>query len=133
MTDLEQDTPNPWRTLGSEIVWEDQYWRIRHDQAIQPDGTHTTYSYLEPVAEFVVVVALSQARTTYLVRQWRYPWGRNSWETPAGTCDTDETPIDTAKRELTEEAGVVAATWTDLGMAYGGATYSKPLHIFLAE
>lgn len=133
MTDLEIDGPNPWTSLSSEVVWEDPYWRIRHDQVIQPDGERSLYSYLEPSSEFVVVVPLSANGTTFLVRQWRYPWQRNSWETPAGTCDAGETPLETAKRELVEETGMSAASWTELGTAYGGATYSKPFHIFLAE
>lgn len=43
-----------------------------------------------------------------LVRQFRYPIRRWTLEIPAGTCDPGESPETTARRELEEEAGLLA-------------------------
>jgi 8-oxo-dGTP pyrophosphatase MutT (NUDIX family) len=129
---LELDGPNPWQTLATRVVWDDGWRRIREDDAIQPDGRRTAYSYFE-LPEFAVIVPITDQRTTFLVRQWRYPWGRNSWELPAGTCEADEAPADTAIRELAEEAGLIAARWTSLGIGYNSASFNMPYHIYLAE
>lgn len=131
--ELEIDGPNPWQTLGTRVLWEDRYRRIRQDDVIQPDGARTQYSYIEPTTEFVVIVPVSAHGTTFLVRQWRLPWSRNSWEAPAGTCEPGEPPLNTAKRELAEEAGLMAETWIDLGISFNSAAFSKPFHIFLAQ
>jgi 8-oxo-dGTP pyrophosphatase MutT (NUDIX family) len=131
-SDLELDGPNPWKTLDTQVVWEDSYYRVRQDDAIQPDGRRTVYSYIE-AREFAVVVPITDQRTTFMVRQWRYTWGRNSWELPAGICETGEAPADTAVRELAEETGLIAASWTSLGISYNSAAFNKPYHIYLAE
>jgi ADP-ribose pyrophosphatase len=47
-----------------------------------------------------------------MVRQWRQAAGRETLEIPAGTLDPGEEPATTAKRELAEECGVSAASWT---------------------
>lgn len=51
-----------------------------------------------------------------VLRQWRSAFGAFLWEIPAGTQDVeDEDPLTTAKRELREELGCEATTWTELG------------------
>src|ERR671934_211623 len=46
------------------------------------------------------------------VRQLREPARRHLLELPAGTCEPDEEPLATAKRELEEEAGLTGGDWT---------------------
>jgi 8-oxo-dGTP pyrophosphatase MutT (NUDIX family) len=66
----------------------------------------------------VAVVAIDDADRVVLVRQWRHPLGRATWEVPAGTRDVrGEEPAETARRELAEEAALAARTWRHLGSA----------------
>jgi ADP-ribose pyrophosphatase len=83
----------------------------------------------------VAVVALDDARRVVLVRQWRHPAGRALWEIPAGTRDRDgESEEETARRELTEETGFTARSWTVLGEGFLAPGYSTELmRFFLAE
>ena len=69
----------------------------------------------------------------YLVRQWRYPWQRNSWEIPAGHGEPGETVLEGAQRELAEEVGLRASTWQSLGTGYASATFNARYHLFLAS
>ena len=50
------------------------------------------------------VVALAADNRICLLRQFRHAVGGWIWELPAGKIDNREPPLDTARRELEEEA-----------------------------
>ena len=79
------------------------------------------------------IVALDEADQLYLVRQWRYPWRRNSWEIPSGGGEPEESPLEAAQREFAEEVGLVAAHWEPLGEGYSSATVDSHWYFFLAR
>jgi ADP-ribose pyrophosphatase len=56
-------------------------------------------------------------------------------EIPAGRLDpTDEGPEEAAKRELEEELGATASSWTRLGRMLASPGYSdEVIHLFAAE
>jgi ADP-ribose pyrophosphatase len=60
----------------------------------------------------VAIVAWDGERLA-MVRQWRHPAERELLEIPAGTIDPGETPLVTARRELTEETGLSADRWDE--------------------
>lgn len=49
---------------------------------------------------------------TWLVRQYRFPLKEFSWEIPEGGGDPKINPLESAKRELIEETGIIAKKWT---------------------
>jgi 8-oxo-dGTP pyrophosphatase MutT (NUDIX family) len=59
----------------------------------------------------VAIVAVDTERRVTLVRQLREPARKHLLELPAGTCEPDEEPLATAKRELVEEAGLTGGEW----------------------
>ncbi|WP_291378558.1 NUDIX hydrolase [Demequina sp.] len=83
----------------------------------------------------VVIVALNEVGEIYLVRQYRHPVGVECWEPPAGLRDVaDEPPVETAKRELHEEADLTAATWHVLADYFpSGGGSSEAVRVFLAR
>ena len=63
----------------------------------------------------VAVAAVDDQDRVLLIRQYRHPVAAYLWEIPAGLLDqADEDPLDCAKRELLEEAGVTATEWSPL-------------------
>ena len=63
----------------------------------------------------VAVAAVDDQDRVLLIRQYRHPVAAYLWEIPAGLLDqADEDPLDCAKRELLEEAGVTATDWSPL-------------------
>ncbi len=79
------------------------------------------------------IVPLSGKNSLIMIKQYRHAVGGYIWEIPAGTFDGDETPIDCAKRELTEETGFSANDWHKLGEITPLPGYSNErIHIFLA-
>ena len=70
-----------------------------------------------------------------LIRQYRHPVGRLLWEIPAGLRDVaGEPPLETARRELLEEAGYLAADWRVLADFFTSpGISSERLRVFLAR
>ena len=105
---------------------------LRDDLIRFPDGAEALYTVVaNPDSAFVV--PLFDNGDTMLVRQWRHAWETSSWEVPAGTFDSDEDPLECARRELAEETGLVAARYRSLGVVHGAAFLTGRAHLFLAE
>jgi len=79
------------------------------------------------------VVAIDANRNVCLLHQFRHAANGYLWELPAGKIDNKEPPLDTARRELTEEAGATAATWESLGdFVSSPGVFTEVVHLFLA-
>jgi ADP-ribose pyrophosphatase len=63
----------------------------------------------------VALIVVDAEGRWLLVRQYRYPAGRELLEIPAGTCEGDEAPEATAAREIREETGYRAASMERIG------------------
>jgi 8-oxo-dGTP pyrophosphatase MutT (NUDIX family) len=106
---------NPWRTKSSRIVYQNAWIRVREDQVTRPDGGPGIYGVIE-IRPSVGVVAINDRDEIVLVGQWRYSLSRYSWEVPRGGSHAGETDmLEVAKRELAEEAGLIADRWQVLG------------------
>jgi ADP-ribose pyrophosphatase len=83
----------------------------------------------------VAVAAVDERGRVLLIRQYRHPVGAFMWEIPAGLLDqAGEDPLECARRELLEEAGVTAQDWApllDLALSPGGT--SERIRIFRAS
>jgi 8-oxo-dGDP phosphatase len=130
---LELAGPNPWQTSSRRVVFDDGRLRLFEDRVIQPDGQPGAYAYLEVATPIVAVVPVDQDNAVYLVRQWRYPWGHNSWELPSGGANPGELALNAARRELAEEVGLQASEWQALGGGYSSATIKSEWHFYLAR
>jgi len=134
MTDLlDISGENPWQTNATEVLFDNGHMRLRQDSVIQPDGLPGRYAYVEVPWHVVGIVPIADDGRVYLVRQWRYPWRRNSWEIPAGRGEPNETPLEGAQRELAEETGLHAAHWEPLGTGFGSAAIDAFYHLYLAR
>ncbi|TMF15275.1 MAG: NUDIX hydrolase [Chloroflexi bacterium] len=114
-------------------IFEGRLLRVYDDEVRFDDGAVAHREVVEHPGA-VCIVALDGSGRVALVRQWRHAIGRAVWELPAGTRDrAGEAPEETARRELLEEVGVTAATWTRLGAWPLAPGYSSEvMHFFLA-
>jgi ADP-ribose pyrophosphatase len=80
------------------------------------------------------VVAVDGAGRVCLVRQYRHGVADFLWEIPAGKLDAGEAPQLCAVRELGEETGVAAKSWTPLGLFIPApGIFNELIHLFLAR
>jgi ADP-ribose pyrophosphatase len=80
------------------------------------------------------IVALDNEQRVCLIRQFRHAVGGWIWELPAGKLEPNEPPLETARRELIEEAGCEAADWQSLG-AYVSSpgVFTETVRLFMAR
>ena len=128
------DERNPWRRLSSRPIYENPWIKVREDQVIRPDGNHGIYGVVQFQNWAIGVVALADNGDTFLVGQYRYTLDFYSWEIPEGGGAKHETPLEAARRELREEAGIMASRWTYLGEAHLSNSATDEVGcVFLAE
>lgn len=79
------------------------------------------------------VVALTDQGDVYLVRQFRYAFGQELLEIPAGKLEPGEEPLSAAQRELMEECGLTADHYADLNPIYPSVGYdNEVIYMYLA-
>jgi 8-oxo-dGTP pyrophosphatase MutT (NUDIX family) len=109
---------NPWILKNRRVAYENNFIRLDHDEVIRPDGKAGSYGRVHYKSKSVGVVILDHSDRVLLVGQYRYTLGKYSWEIPAGGAVLDEDPLETARRELSEETGYTAGSVTLLGHAH---------------
>lgn len=100
--------------LRSEQRFDGRVLSVRTDRVDLGDGQQVERDIVvHPGA--VGVVAVDDQMRVLLVHQYRHPVGAMLWEVPAGLLDVEgEDPADAAARELFEEGGYRAGTWSVL-------------------
>ena len=125
---------NPWRTLSSQVRYENAWIRVRHDEVLTPSGTPGIYGTVHFKHLAVGVLALDDEMNAWLVGQYRYPLQRYSWEIPEGGGDPALDPLASAKRELQEETGIEARVWRRLlDLDLSNSVTDEAAVIFLAR
>jgi len=126
--------PSPWRVTASREVYVNPWIRVREDDVVRADGSPGIYGVVSFRGVALGAVPLFADGTTVLVGQHRYTLDEWSWEIPEGGGDPARDPVEEAARELREETGLVARTWTPLGALHtsNSVTDERAL-LYLAE
>jgi 8-oxo-dGDP phosphatase len=126
--------PHAFELLDSETVYEGRVISLRRDTVAMPGAGNSVREVVHHPGA-VAVVALDDEERVVLLRQYRHPVGRHLWELPAGLRDEDgEPPLETAKRELAEEALLAAGRWSLLVTVNNSPGFSDELvQVYLAE
>lgn len=121
------------KTIIKRVLYEGRILNLRNDDVMLPNGHKSAREVVEHPGG-VCVVAVGDDGTVLLVRQYRYPFGEELLELPAGKLEYREDPLECGKRELKEETGATAATYTFLGKFYPTCGYSNEIiYLYLAK
>lgn len=120
------------RRLGSKTVFDGAIARVTVDDVLFPDGDRRAMEVVHHPGGSAVVAIDGRDRVA-LLRQYRYVMDEWLWELPAGKNDDGEPPLDTARRELADEAGVTPGRWESLGRyVTSPGIFTEVVHLFLA-
>ena len=124
----------PWKTLSIEERYATPWIAVSHHEVIDPSGAPGIYGVIHFKNLAVGVIPLDEDLNTWIVGQYRYPIQAYSWEIPEGGGRRDLAPVESAKRELREEVGIVARTWTEvLRMDLSNSASDEEAVIFVAQ
>jgi 8-oxo-dGTP pyrophosphatase MutT (NUDIX family) len=123
----------PWKILSSKYLYKTNGVAVRIDQCEIPNGD-IFEPYVIETGTWVNVIALTKNQEVVLVRQYRHGARQVMLEIPAGVMDPDdESPLQTAKRELLEETGYTSEKFFEVGSSYPNpATHINKTYSFLA-
>jgi|SRR5579875_1420436 ADP-ribose pyrophosphatase len=103
------------------------------ERALLPNGLEVELALVRhPGAS--AIVALDEFGFVVMLSQYRYAVGDWLHEVPAGCRLEGESPLQCAKRELREEAGICAARWDHLGSIVTIPSFcDERIELFLAR
>lgn len=119
--------------LTSELVYDGGLLKVYYDTVELINGAHAWREVIRHPGA-VVMVPVDEQDNVYLVRQFRYPYGRVLLEVPAGKLEWGEEHFHAARRELEEEIGAKAERWTPMGEMLPTPGFCDELqHVYLAR
>lgn len=128
-----RDEPVEVPVTASRVAFDGAVWDVRAD-TFDYNGASITREYVAHTGA-AAVVALDEEERMLVIQQYRHPIRHRDWEIPAGLLDVEgEPPLETARRELAEEADLTAREWEPLVTIFttpGGS--DEQVHIFLAR
>ncbi|MBQ7323797.1 MAG: NUDIX hydrolase [Clostridia bacterium] len=119
------------KTIKKQYIYEGKIIKVRRDDAELPDGKPCIRELVEHSGGASVLYV--EDGKVLLVRQFRYAYGESLYEIPAGKLEIGEDPMLAAKRELEEEAGIIAKEMSLLFVLYPTPGYTnEKIYIYQA-
>jgi ADP-ribose pyrophosphatase len=125
----------PWRTIERRVLIDRKPWfKVGEETVELPDGKIVDDFGFIDMLEFAVIVPVTAAGETVLIRSYKHGVRGVSLSLPAGGFHVGEEPLSGAKRELLEETGYRAERWEPLGRFVVDPNYGcGAMHAFLAR
>jgi 8-oxo-dGTP pyrophosphatase MutT (NUDIX family) len=127
------EQPDPYTVLDRRFIYDSPWIRVREDRFRHRKGAEGRYAVCGFRRTACGVLALDDQDRVVLVGQWRYPLEAYSWEIPEGGGEVTESPFETIRRELAEEAGLAARMWEPLAFFHpSNSSTEEEAFLFLA-
>jgi 8-oxo-dGTP pyrophosphatase MutT (NUDIX family) len=127
-------TENPWKLLNKTTVYENPWIRLEQHDVLNPAGNEGIYGKVHFKNKASAIIPIDEKGYTWLVGQYRYPLDVYSWEIPMGGGPIEIDYLESAKRELKEETGLIAEKWTQIMKIHtSNSVTDEEGYVYLAE
>lgn len=92
-----------WETLSSREILNSPWLKVEEETCKLPNGKVISDFYTLWQPDWVLILPRTLAGNWIMTKQYRHGTGTLSLEFPAGIIDSNESPLEAAKRELEEE------------------------------
>lgn len=99
---------NPWIVKSSTEKYDNPWMKVTEHSVINAAGNDGIYGVVHIKHYAIAVIPLDKDYNTWIVGQHRFPFDSYEWEIIEGGCPEGTSPLESAKRELKEEAGIEA-------------------------
>ena len=108
--------------LESKEIFNGRVIRVTVDKVQLEDGSTSTREIVHHHGGACILPVDADGNVT-MVRQFRYAFGEEIWELPAGKLEKGEDPFEAVKREQMEETGTAGENYISLGNLYPSPGY----------
>lgn len=120
------------KCLKSNVVYKGKILTLNSDDVICSNGEKTKREIVHHNGG-VVILANIEGKIAF-VKQFRYAYGEEVLELPAGKIEAGEEPLSSAYRELTEETGLIADELISYGEMYPSPGYTnEKIYMYVAK
>ncbi|KOS62831.1 NUDIX hydrolase [Lysinibacillus agricola] len=121
------------KTIKTTSIYDGKIVKLQIDDVTLPDGNVAKREIIKHPGA-VAVIAVTDEGKLVLVEQYRKALERSIIEIPAGKLEPGEEPLVTARRELEEETGYGAQSFTFLqAFATSPGFADEIIHLFVAK
>lgn len=121
------------KKISGTVPFDGRIFRVERDEIELENGRRSFREVARHKSGGACVLCELDGKIAF-VRQFRYAYGQELLELPAGKLDPGETHAECAIRELREETGLLAGRLIDLGECCPSPGWMlERLHIFAAE
>ena len=130
----ERETALLEKQSSSEDIFDGVVLHVKRDTVTLSNGGSAVREVIRHIGA-VCVIPITENNEVIMERQYRYPLDRVILEIPAGKLDTpDENRLSAIQRELREETGYTADSWTEIGDFHPAPAYSDEyITMYLAQ
>ena len=119
------------KTVRKNYTFRGKIINVRCDDALLPDGRACKREIVEHCGGAAALCVFNGKIA--MVKQFRYAYGEEIWEIPAGKLERGEDPAEAAKRELKEETGACAETFERIAVVYPSPGYTdEKIYVYRA-
>ncbi len=105
---------NPWTIVVSDLKYDNLWIRVTKHDVLNPAGNPGEYGIVHFKHLAIGILPVDSEGNSWIVGQYRLPLERFTWEIPEGGGKLGVDPLESAKRELREEAGIIANDWREI-------------------
>jgi len=117
---------NNWKKINRKEILNSMFLTVFEDTVMLPNGKIIDDYTLIKKPSIVMIVATTPDNKLLVFREYKYAADKVLNTLPAGHLEEDETDVDAARRELSEETGYTSEDITSVSILYEYPT--KDLH-----